>query len=126
MQAKVDKVKRLILASGVHDWVDIVVPTLEACHALGGVEERAALPLALEAVKQLLREGLIEVGEVGVDGLSPWAVSLKTIEERIDLEARNVEFPLRSSYMFWIANTTRGDLVGRSILEKYPEILDVE
>jgi hypothetical protein len=118
------QVKKLILASGTDDWVHILEPLYAACKAMGGASESEALPLAVTAIKELVREGLVEVGELGSDGFEPWDGSWESIEKKLDLEVRKAEFPVPLGRICWTANTARGHEIGKKIVENEPEISD--
>jgi hypothetical protein len=72
-------------------------------------EEREALPLAIMAVKELLRDGLVRIGDTTTSGFVPWDGSEEEIESRIDSAAANSEFPLLPGHLFWLENTPLGD-----------------
>ncbi|WP_155984812.1 hypothetical protein [Saccharomonospora piscinae] len=124
MRVDLEKIKKVILVDGLVDWVSIISPLFAARQILGGAGEREALPLAIQAVKELLREGLILVGETSRRGFEPWTGSLASIEQRLDWEAKNIEFPVRFGDICWIDNTERGEQMANHVMKTEPDILD--
>jgi hypothetical protein len=78
------------------------------------------LLVVIEAVKNLLRQGLIEVGAV-TDTFTPWVGSLNEIEHRIDQAHAQAKSPVRFGDLFWISNTPRGDERGEQLLAQAKE-----
>jgi len=113
----VETVCNKILMSGVDDWVHIPEAVSFARDALPESDEQTALPLAVESVKQLLREGLVQVGKVTNNGFEPWLGSLDVTERRIDEAAAKATFPLLFGDLFWICNTALGDERGGGLLK---------
>ena len=141
MDREVESVKSAILASGLDDWVHIA-EVVSAARQAGSVarsseghpdnsmtivdgfgqlrnewlaqSERDALPLGIAAVKELLRDGLIRIGETSNGGFVPWGGSLEEIESRIDHAVRGAQYPLLPGHLFWIENTPSGDEIARS------------
>ncbi|WFF02694.1 hypothetical protein [Micromonospora sp. WMMD964] len=136
MDPKASYVKREILISGSDDWVsiaDIVAFAREAIYGdrvqdgypEGGHEtpagalatardewlarqERAALPLGVEATKELLRDGLICVGATVEGRFVAWSGSTQELESRIDSVVETATYPLLPGDLFWVANTVAG------------------
>jgi len=133
---RINHVKNEILASGTDDWVHIAEVVFFAREAMFGdrleerypndaslsverlaeerdrwsaSQERTALPLAIVAVKELLREQLVRVGETIGRAFVPWSGSLAEIESRIDAAAENAVFPLLPGHLFWLENTPAGN-----------------
>jgi hypothetical protein len=129
MDREVEAVKTAILSSGLDDWVHMaeVVSAARQARSEGASDEgspddslakqeRAAFPLGIAAIKELLRDGLVRVGETTPEGFVAWRGSADEIESRIDSVAQQAEFPLLPGHLFWIENTPSGDEVARSIL----------
>jgi hypothetical protein len=141
MDREIKAVKNAILYSGLDDWVHIAEVASAARQAMSRVtleegrvdgsvagvdelagrrdewlarNEREALPVGIAAVKELLRDGFIRIGETSADGFVPWSGSVEEIESRIDTVVRAAEFPLLPGHLFWIENTSTGDEVARS------------
>lgn len=134
-------VKQRILASGTDDWVHIVEVSFAARLAMYGdhirdgypdagsvdagqlaatrdkwsaEQERQSFPIAIRAVKELVRDGLVQIGYTTDAGFVPWEGALEEIDERIDAVAATAEFPLLPGDLFWLNNTPEGDAVARS------------
>jgi hypothetical protein len=124
----VDAVKRTILDVGLEDWVDVPHALYAARQTIFqenlldsfpdnfderanwlAAQEREALPLVVEAVKQLVREGLIELGETVGRGFYPWEGTIEEVCRRIDDAAAAATFPVLVSELFWMRNTRRGN-----------------
>jgi hypothetical protein len=117
----VEVVERDILMSGVDDWVHIPEALYFARREIGvNASEMEALSVVIEAAKNLLRQGLIEVGEV-TDTFTPWVGSLNEIEHRIDQTHAQAKSPVRFGDLFWISNTPRGDERGEQLLAQAKE-----
>jgi len=141
MDREVGAVKSAILASGLDDWVHIAEVVLAARQARSvarsseghpddsttivegpgqlrsewlAQSEREALPLGIAAVKELLRDGLIQIGETSNGGFAPWGGSPEEIEARIDHAVQGAQYPLLPGHLFWIENTPSGDEIARS------------
>jgi hypothetical protein len=75
------------------------------------VQERRVFPDIIQVVKYLLRQGWVEIGELGdAPGFTPWQGGLSELEERLDAVAATAGFPLfyRSPMLFWLRNTPAG------------------
>jgi hypothetical protein len=141
MDHEVEAVRSAILSSGLDDWVHIAEVVAAARQARSvasssvghpddpmtivdgpgqlrnerlAQSEREALPIGIVAVKELLRDGLIRIGETSNDGFVPWGGSLEEIESRIDHAVQGAQYPLLPGYLFWIENTPFGDEIARS------------
>jgi hypothetical protein len=141
MDNNVEAVKNAVLASGMDDWVHIAEVVSAARQARSGQRpeqgypddstmsiddlgrlrsewlarsEREALPLGVSAVKELLRAGLVRIGEVSDSGFVAWRGSVEEIESLIDGVVQEAEYPLLPGHLFWIENTPLGDEVARS------------
>lgn len=136
MSRGIDFIKNKILASGTDDWVHEAEACYAARQAVFGdrlregfpedetlgterlaalradwtaAQERQAFPLALEAIKELLRDGLIEIGSVTKDGFVRWGGSSVELESRIDRLLEMTHYPLMPGDLFWLSNTSLGD-----------------
>src|SRR5690554_5618620 len=119
-RSQVEEVKKTLLILGLDDWVDFTEAVDVARDVKAGrspwedlspgseygVEreamtrdrqiesEREALPLAVEAIKELVRDGLVRVGSTTRDGFVAWGGSAREIEMRIDEAVKNVRYPM--------------------------------
>ena len=136
MDPRVGYIKREILTSGSDDWVhaaEIAAFAREALYgdhvyesypeddrlsveALGlardewlARQEREALPLGIKAVKELLRDKLIRVGDTAGSRFEPWSGSVLEVESRIDAKIKVVTYPVLPGDLFWIENTPMGN-----------------
>ena len=130
--SKLEAVKSAILLNGLDDWVHIAEVVLAARQATSGhssvgaekptqrrqeqlaENERRALPLGIAAVKELLRHGLIRVGETSSGEFVAWVGSLEQVESRIDHAVHDAQYPLLPGHLFWLENTAAGNEVARS------------
>ena len=133
---EIEAVKKAILVSGTDDWVHIAEVTLAAAQAMYGehrldgfpsdetmsveqlaslrqdwvaAQERTALPLGIRAVKELIRDGLVRIGDATDSGFIPWEGSAEAIESRIDRVVEEAPYPLLPGHLFWFSNTPSGD-----------------
>ncbi|BCJ32294.1 hypothetical protein [Actinocatenispora sera] len=136
MDPRVAYIKREILTCGSDDWIhvaDIAAFAREALYgdhvqdgypeddrlSVGALalardewlarQEREALPLGIRAVKELLRDGLIRVGDTVGDRFEAWPGSVLEVESRIDIKLGLVTYPVLPGDLFWIENTPAGD-----------------
>ena len=124
-------IRRAILEIGLDDWIHVPDVLLAARQVLLGVhwmdgfpsdpesqrrwlasQESAALPLAIDAIKECLSEGLIEVGEIIDNEFVPWPGPVDEVSARADSAARGATFPILVSELFWMRNTALGDRFG--------------
>jgi hypothetical protein len=110
-------VRAEILMSGVDDWVHIPEVLWFTRKAFPGTDERQALPLATCAIKELLTEGLVEVGEIVGNEFVPWSGTLDEVKFRIDDAAQEARFPVIFGDLFWIRNTPLGTERGNALLD---------
>jgi hypothetical protein len=129
LDPRVEYIKREILASGSGDWVHAAEIAAFAREALYGdhvqdgypeddrlavealaaardewlsSQERESLPLGIQAVKELLRDRLIRVGDT-VDGqFVAWPGSVQELESRIDSVAETATYPVLPGDLFWL------------------------
>ena len=136
MSRETDLVKKKVLASGTDDWVHDLEACYAARQAVFGehirngfpedgtlgvdelalaranwtaTQERRAFPLALEAVKELVRDGLVEIGSVTKNGFVAWEGFADDLESGIGDLAKRAKFPLLPGDLFWLCNTPLGD-----------------
>jgi hypothetical protein len=142
MDREIDAVKDTILVHGLDDWVHIGEAVAAARQAKYGDafrdgfpddpamdiaklgrrrnewmarNDRDALPLGIVAVKELLRDGLIRIGQTSSGSFVAWSGTVEEIESRIDSAVESAEFPLLPGHLFWVDNTPPGDEVAESI-----------
>jgi hypothetical protein len=107
-----------ILLAGLDDWVQ----ACEVDWAVGGAgpstkEERLAA--AIEVVGQLLRAGLMEIGDVLVGkGFVPWSLDIDAALTEVQLRwmALEEEHP-RLGDVCWLNLTPRGEEAARKLLD---------
>lgn len=141
MDREIEAVKKAILVSGTDDWVHIAEVTLAAARAMYGehrlegfpsdevmsvgqlaplrqdwlaAQERTALPLGIRAVKELIRDGLVRIGDATDSGFMPWEGSAEAIESRIYNVVQQAPYPLLPGHLFWLSNTPSGDEVANT------------
>jgi hypothetical protein len=129
-----------VLASGTDDWVHVAEVCFAARQAVLGerlrdgypndetleieqlaslrkrwtaAQERECFPLAIRAVKEMIRSGLVQIGSLTNAGFIQWGGSLEEIESRLDSVVEAAEFPLQPGDLFWLQNTPDGDEVAR-------------
>jgi hypothetical protein len=98
---------REILQAGLDDWVP-----LAAVHGLaqrvGDGSEQEIREASIEAIKQLVLEGLVEVGEVSDGGFFEWDETLDAALRRIR-ETWEATGPNVWGFAVWLSNTQAGD-----------------
>ncbi|MDV6014392.1 hypothetical protein [Haloechinothrix sp. LS1_15] len=97
--------------NGTEDWVDVTVPLGAAMSTQRRPDKLAALPLAIHAVKELLRDGLVCAGDADWEQgrFRPWSLPVDVVESYIDRAARELEPPIAFGDLFWLENTPEGD-----------------
>jgi len=140
----VEATKRGVLARGSDDWVyagEVVLVAAEAVlgsQRLAGYpddpavdtaqlatqrklwlaeQERSVFPLAVRAVKELIRDGLVWIGDVADGGFQPWQGLREELEARIDAAGESAVFPLLPGDLFWLKNTAAGNELAEQIEE---------
>lgn len=146
-RSQVEDVKKTLLILGLDDWVDFTEAVDVARDVKAGrspwkdlspgseygVEreamtrgrqiesEREALPLAVEAIKELVRDGLVRVSNTTRNGFIAWDGSAREVEMRIDEAVKNVRYPMVIGDLFWLENTPAGNRLGQEAFRATPE-----
>lgn len=145
MDREIEAVKSAILARGLEDWVHIADVAFVARQARFGDrlmadyptgesmkddqlvrrrddwlawQEREALSLGIKAIKGLLRDEQIRVGETASGQFVAWAGSVQELESRVDLVAEAATYPVLPGDLFWIENTPMGDQKAASEIDR--------
>lgn len=136
MDREIETVRNAILARGLDDWVHVAEVAFVARQARFGerllanypageaadddqvlrrrdewlaLQEREALPVGMKAIKELLREELIRVGDIASGKFVAWPGSTQELERRIDVLMETASYPVLPGDLFWIENTSVGD-----------------
>ncbi|GAA1925443.1 hypothetical protein GCM10009716_37120 [Streptomyces sodiiphilus] len=103
-----------VLIEGLDDWVPIDQLIWAAREGRKGHPWRGCF---VELLRFLLEDGLIQIGELAVEGFVPWRGEVDEVVQLVldDLERLSWEPKLGSRA--WIANTEEGDEVARSLID---------
>jgi hypothetical protein len=106
-----DRLCKELLTSGLHDWV----PLVEVITAIAHYNLADTLPaqqdLALQTIRSLVEDGLMEIGDLpGPDGKFPaWNLQLDAAMERVyDRFVRHYDDPTRWEFSIWLGLTDSG------------------
>lgn len=103
---------RLAALHGLEDWVS--AREVGGFVASQGFSDQAVQrDLAVLVIRELLAEGLADVGEIGSEGFESWQATPEVILSRVESDV--LEHPGSDWGMdIWIKNTPAGDEVGKA------------
>ncbi len=100
----ISRLAREVLLEGLDDWVPFL-GVKGAARRLGAVSDAEQRRRSLATVRELAKEGLVEIGQVTRDGFSRLPESLPELLARLTVDAESGE----ADFLYWLSNTTRGD-----------------
>jgi hypothetical protein len=106
---RVERVLAELVDRGEADWVDLAEAWWVAGSTGGSESEEEARDLAIEAISQALRRGLMEMGDVTeIQGFRAWALPIDEVIERIVREW-SVNSRPEMGDIGWLQNTQLGN-----------------
>ncbi|GLW91987.1 hypothetical protein [Actinokineospora globicatena] len=107
-----DRIVREMVVDGIDDWVPLRDLVFVVRQVAG--DERAVVDLVTEVAETLLRDKLMAFGELGDPGFVPWPGDDEAVLRRLIAELDAVDWR-PDTHSWWLANTDRGDEMGRQI-----------
>jgi hypothetical protein len=98
---------RELLVEGLDDWVPVdrlIWLAREESEQSGG-DFRS---LAIELLTELMRDGLMDIGELGDTGFEPWSGDADAVLARLVTALDQVDW-MPAGGVCWLANTPQGD-----------------
>jgi hypothetical protein len=104
-----------ILISGLDDWVDAAEVAFVA-KSIGGAEgDTENRALSVRVIRDLIMEGLVDVGDVTTEGFRPWNLSVDEALKRIEHEWTSLGRWPQIGEICWLSNTEKGDMQANDI-----------
>ncbi|BBZ67160.1 MAG: hypothetical protein U0R77_07330 [Mycolicibacterium insubricum] len=113
-QGPLESVRRKLLVSGLYDWVPLI-QVEDVCSEYGSTAG-GGLELAYRAVRSLLEDGLMEVGDsvTATGQLRAWEVPIDECMQRVrELRVDPSTDTQASIFRVWLSLTERGERVAR-------------
>lgn len=106
-----------ILVRGLDDWIQASEVDSVARTVGGATTELEAQKLSLEIIRHVIKDGLMEAGDVTGHGFHAWNLSADDAIERIEREwAALGRFPTLGE-ICWLSNTAEGDTRARRLID---------
>lgn len=98
-----------LLIRGVDDWVTAADVAWLAKSVAGATSDEDVLDVATTIIKEVMNEGLMQVGDVTDGGFFEWDLSPEDALERVIREWRTLGRSPDLGEVCWLANTPAGD-----------------
>lgn len=98
-----------VLDRGLDDWIDITEVASVAKTVGGAVTDAELQALSIEIIRNVLREGLMEAGDVTTDGFHRWGLSPNEALQRIEHDWGALGRWPYIGDICWLSNTEEGD-----------------
>jgi hypothetical protein len=108
-----------VLAAGVDDWVPLRAIDGLASRRNPTADDIELRRIAVDTIRELLANDLVEIGDVSDGGFFRWEGSSDDWLRRIERVYESLGLDERS-FAVWINNTEAGDEVGRQVLSRDP------
>jgi uncharacterized protein with GYD domain len=106
-----DKLRSILLTSGLYDWVPLVEVKTAIAHYNLATTPAAQQDLALQTIRSLLEDGLMQIGDLpGPDGKFPaWELPIDAAMERVyDRFVLHHRDPTQWEFSIWLGLTDSG------------------
>ena len=113
----IDPLVEDVLLSGSGDWVGIWELPYLARSALGVVGADAARVAVMEAIRALVSQGLMQIGDVDESGFVPWETDLEDALRKIELEWSLLNREPSLGEIGWLNITAKGEDLARRTSE---------
>lgn len=104
-----------ILLSGLDDWIQASEVDSVARTVGGAATEAEVQQLSLEIIRKVIKDGLMEVGDVTAQGFHAWDLSADDALERIEREWKALGRNPNLGEICWLSNTEEGDKRARRL-----------
>lgn len=111
----VGRVKEQLLLAALDDWLHMADIFWIASDETGSSEVDDIRPLVLQALTELLDEGLIKLGDVTVDGFAAWPGTRQDVLARFKCSWSSVKRPPQPGEVCWLADTDTGMRLAREL-----------
>jgi hypothetical protein len=98
-----------VLDRGLDDWIAITGVASVAKIIGGAVTDDEIRDLSIEIIRNVIQEGLMEVGDVTTDGFHRWALSSDEALKRIEHDWGALGRWPYTGDICWLSNTEQGD-----------------
>jgi hypothetical protein len=104
-----------VLNRGLDDWIDITELAFVAKSVGRAGTDAEIRDLSIEIIRNVIQEGLMEVGDVTTDGFHRWGLSPDEALKRIEHDwAALGRWPYTGD-ICWLSNTEKGDEIARQL-----------
>jgi len=113
-----DAIERVVVAlvlRGEADWVPMAYAWAAARDIGGAATDDEARATAIEAIAIAIDRGWMTVGDVTENGFVPWPIGGESAVIRLEHDWLPSAPSPELGEVGWLSNTTRGDVVARSI-----------
>lgn len=107
-----------ILMRGCADWVDACEVASVALTEGKAKSPDAMRELALELIRNVVRQGLMELGDVTRGGFGKWDLPIEEGLARVEREWLALGRNPTLAEICWLQNTSRGNELGEELLKK--------
>ena len=108
----------IIIIMGIDDWVSLSNIEGVVCYNSGQAPNADVKRLALATLREILHQGLMEVGYLRKDGFHKWEMSEREAMEEID-RIWDINEPERKwGYICWFQNTAKGNEKGEELITR--------
>jgi hypothetical protein len=104
-----DEIIDEVLLAGLDDWVMPCQVDYFAGHQRPDATPDQLIERGIRTVERMLRDGLMEVGDVTDDGFRSWDVPSAEAVSRIRSEWKRLDRRLEMGDICWLSNTTLGE-----------------
>lgn len=106
-----------LLVAGLDDWLHLADIAWSAREFARGSEKQDVIAVAVEALTELLDQGLVEIGEVSDGGFFEWDATQEAAILRVQQEWMALGRVPQPGDVCWVANTKAGDKRAREIMD---------
>lgn len=103
-----------ILDFGLYDWVQAVFVVYAIMREFPDRSMNETRRLTLEVVRQLLRDGLVKIGDVGPEGFQEWPGDIDAQLMKASKKWDMIPGLPDLGDVFWLENTSAGDVAARN------------
>jgi hypothetical protein len=104
-----------ILNRGLDDWVHAAELVYVTISVGGAVTDAEIRDLSIEILRKVVKEGLMEVGDLTTQGFHAWNLPADEALDRIEREWNSLGRPPDIAEICWLSNTEEGDKRARQL-----------
>lgn len=105
------QLSREVLRAGLDDWVPLAA-VAGLARQLGASNDAETIDISLAAIRELVKQGLVVIGEVSDGGFFPWTEPLEDALTRMKIAWRTLDRD-QWGFICWLSNTPAGDAQAR-------------